>query len=76
MAKNDDKIEYLEEKDKQRDIEEGIRKGLTKWAHTICMTATSAIMGAFYGIGGFMYQHFDSLKVAIKAYIDAERGGQ
>ncbi len=74
--KTDDKIESIEEWIHKKEIEDGIRKGLNKWIRTICMTATSALMGAFYAIGGFMYQHWQPIQEAIKAYLVASRGDQ
>ena len=78
MAKN--KIEeHVEELDKWRteqEIENGIRKGLNKWAHTICISATSAILGAAYTIGGFVYNHWHQFEAAVRAFIAAGKGGQ
>lgn len=71
--KDHDKLERLEEYVRDKEIEDGIRKGLTKWAHTICMTATSAIMGAIYWIGGFIYDKWHPLQAAIKAFLEANK---
>ena len=78
MAKktNDDRIEELNEWRTNQEIENGIRKGLNKWAHTICMTATSAVMTMIYSLGGFVYNHWSSFEAAIRAYLAADRGGQ
>jgi hypothetical protein len=76
MSKIDDKIEELEKWKNEKAIEDGIRKGLTKWMHTICMTATSTIVSGFYFLGGFLYTHWGAFEAAIKAWLSAERGGQ
>jgi hypothetical protein len=78
MAKN--KLEeHIEELDKWRteqEIENGIRKGLNKWMHTICITATSAIFTGVYTLGGFVYSNYERFEVAIKAFLAAGRNGQ
>jgi hypothetical protein len=74
--KGDDRIEELNKWRMKREVEDGVRKGLNKWAHTICMTATSAVMTALYSLGGFVYSHWSSFEAAIRAYLAAERGGQ
>ena len=71
MTKNDDKLEKLEEYVIEKRIEDGVRKGLTKWAHTICMTATSAVMAGVYSIGGFIYDKWEQFSAAIDAFIRA-----
>lgn len=73
MKKIDERLEELEEFRKEKEIEEGIRKGLTKWAHTICMTATSALLGAIYWTGGFIYDKWHPLQAAIKAFLEANK---
>lgn len=76
MAKRgvDEKLEALEERWKQKEIEDGIRKGLTRWAHTICISATSGAMAAFTWLGGVVYERWEPLKAAIQAYLAASRG--
>ena len=71
--KNDEKLEKLEEYVAEKRIEDGIRKGISKWAHTICMTATSAIMGAIYSLGGLIYDKWEQFSAAIDAFIKAGR---
>jgi len=71
--RKDDKLDELESWQKKKEIEDGIRKGLTKWAHTICMTATSAIMGAVWWIGGVLYDKWAQFSAAIDAFIKAGR---
>lgn len=76
MTKNDDKIEALEDWRVQKEIEDGIRAGITKRIHAVCVTATTSIMGFFYFLGGYVYDHWHSFEAAIKAFLFSERGGQ
>lgn len=82
MTKKDDydrlrnDIEELTEWKREKEIEDGIRRGLTRWAHTICVTSTSALIGVFYWLGNFIYKNWEPLAVASKAFLVALRGGQ
>jgi hypothetical protein len=67
-------IDELDEWKRSKEIEEAIHKGLTRWAHTICVTATSSMIGIFYWLGSFMYQKWEPLQAAIKAFLAADRG--
>ncbi len=67
-------IDELDEWKRTKEIEEGIRNGLTKWARTICMTATSSLLGIFYWLGSFMYQKWEPLQAAIRAFLAADKG--
>lgn len=71
MTRNNDKIEALEEYVNEKRIEDGIRAGITKWAHTICITATSAIMTALYNLGSWAYENSGPLQAAFKAFQEA-----
>ena len=73
MTKLDDKIEELQDYVIEQRIEDGIRKGLTKWAHTICITATSAVMTAVYATGSFVYEKWYPLQAAVKAFLAANK---
>lgn len=73
MKKINDRIEELEKFRKDKEIEDGIRKGLTKWAHTICMTATSAVITGMYTLGQFVYDKWHPLQAAIEAFIRANK---
>jgi len=66
-----DKLKELEQYVTEQKIEDGIRKGLTKWAHTICMTATSALMATVYTVGHFVYEKWQPLQEAIRAFLEA-----
>jgi len=67
------KKEQLEEYVIEQKIEDGIRKGLSRWAHIICRTATTAILGGFYWIGAFIYEKWLPLQSAIKAFLEASK---
>jgi hypothetical protein len=74
MKKDDHRIEELEKWHVEKQIDDGIKKGLSRWAHTICMTATSALMTAVYTVGSFVADKWEPLQVAIKAFIAANKG--
>lgn len=52
-------------------ITEGVRKGLTKWVHIVCRTATSAVMVVVYWTGGMIYDHWERFAAAVDAFIKA-----
>lgn len=74
--KTDQKIEEIEKWQRKREIEEGIRKGITHRMLAICMTATSAMMTIFYWAGSLVYQKSAALSAAMKAYLLMDKGGQ
>jgi hypothetical protein len=76
MAKKDfeEKLEELDDWKRKKEIEDGIREGLTKWLRTICISATSAALGCCYWLGGLIYQKWDPLQAAVKAFLAADRG--
>lgn len=73
VERNSDNIGELQKYINEKKIEEGIRKGISKWAHTICMTATSAVMSIVYYIGGIVYDKWEQFSAAIDAFIKAGR---
>ena len=57
-------------------IEREIEKGISKWLRTVCVTATSTLTGFFLWLGSFIYDKFDAVEAAVKAFIAAGRHGQ
>ncbi len=75
MAKKgfEEKLDELEDWKRSKEIEDGIRKGLTRWAHTICISATSTALAVATWLGSFAYEKWEPLKAAVKAYISASK---
>ncbi len=61
---------------KNLEIEHGIEKGVHKWFRTICVTATSTFMGFCIWLGGQIYDKYDAVEAAVKAFLAAGRHGQ
>lgn len=76
MTKRDDKIEELEDWRIKKEIEDGIREGISRKVRAICMTATSAALGVVYTLGSFAYNNLEALAAAVKAFLTVNRGGQ
>lgn len=73
----DDVQERLKESDKKRmqqEIDDGITKGINKRVRAVCMTATSALLGAFYWMGDVAYTKYPALKAGIVAFLAADKG--
>ena len=71
-----DKIEELEEWKARKEIEDGIKAGITKRIIAVCMTATTAILAACYEMGKWTYNHYNAVQKGIQALLDALKNGQ
>ena len=76
LKRDSDKIEELEEWRTKKEIEDGIRDGISRKVRAICMTATSAALGVVYTLGSFAYNNLEALAAAVKAFLTVNRGGQ
>lgn len=89
MPKNDD-IDRLEHRQDEFDEwkkeqikwrqelekEAAYKRGMLKVIIAVCVTATSAVLGAANYIGGIVYHKWDALRAAIDAYNKAGGAGQ
>lgn len=82
MPKNDDidrlqrELNELDEWKQQIEKEAAYRRGMLKVIIAVCVTATSAVLGAANYIGGIVYHKWDALRAAIDAYNKAGGAGQ
>jgi len=68
MARKNDDIDDIIEKR----VEQGI-KGLAIRIIAVCVTATSAMIGIFYQIGGWIYNHWHPIQEAFRAFYEANK---
>lgn len=69
-----DRLKESEAKQRQQEIDDGIADGINKRVRAVCMTATSALLGAFYWMGDVAYTKYPAIKAGIIAFLAADKG--
>lgn len=74
MPKRDNKDD-LDGRITRLEIESGIDKGIHKWIRTVCITSTSTFAGFCIWLGGQIYDKYDAIGAAVKAFLAAGKPG-
>ena len=61
---------------KNLEIEHGIEKGISKWVRTVCITSTGTFLTFLTWLGGQIYDKFDAIEAAVKAFLNYGKHGQ
>jgi len=70
MAKTlSEKVAEMDAQLKKIEIERGINDGVNKWIRTVCITATCSVLSFFAWLGNFVYNHFQAIYEAAKAFL-------